>query len=148
MKFNLATILAATLTATVAAVPTSEGMKITTRALEWAVDGSHANFIDLWKEDGLNRWRWQYACATCDDFKNSLEVPDGGGNNYHCFDEDDKSFFEVNQVTSDWTWACMGPAAQRQMQSLPGCQGIWVAGAWVEHGFHKDGLSLDRSQTI
>lgn len=115
MKFNLATILAATLTATVAAVPTSEGMKITTRgeystslnlavltilhsALEWAVDGSHANFIDLWKEDGLNRWRWQYACATCDDFKNSLEVPDGGGNNYHCFDEDDKSFFEVNQV--------------------------------------------------
>jgi hypothetical protein len=28
-------------------------------ALEWAVDGSHANFIDLWKEDGLNRWRWQ-----------------------------------------------------------------------------------------
>ncbi|KZN88107.1 hypothetical protein EN45_066780 [Penicillium chrysogenum] len=144
MKFNLATILAATLTATVAAVPTSEGMKITTRALEWAVDGSHANFIDLWKEDGLNRWRWQYAGATCDDFKNSLEVPDGGGNNYHCFDEDDKSFFE----TSDWTWDCMGPAAQRQMQSLPGCQGIWVAGAWVEHGFHKDGLSLDRSQTI
>lgn len=35
----------------------------------------------------------------------------------------------------------MGPAARRQMQSLPGCQSIWVAGAWVEHGFHEDGLS-------
>lgn len=31
MKFNLGTILAATMTATVAAAPTSEGMKITTR---------------------------------------------------------------------------------------------------------------------
>lgn len=55
----------------------------------------------------MNRWRWQFGGATCDDFKKSLEVPEGGGNNYNCFDEDDKSFFEVNQV--------VGPAGDKSI---------------------------------
>ena len=76
-------------------------------AQEWAVDGSHAGFISLKQEAGMNRWRWEFAGATCDDFKKSLEVLEGGGNNYNCSDEEDKPFFEVNQV--------VGPAGDKSM---------------------------------
>ena len=55
----------------------------------------------------MNRWRWEFAGATCDDFKKSLEVLEGGGNNYNCSDEEDKPFFEVNQV--------VGPAGDKSM---------------------------------
>ena len=114
MKFNLATILAATLTATVAAAPTNEGMEIIARgkcsstslyravltilhlANHDAVEGSHANFLKLWKEDGMNRWRWAFAGASCDEFKNSIKKRSGSINNFQCYEKDGKRVFDTN----------------------------------------------------
>lgn len=115
MKFNLATILVATMTTTVAAAPTKDGMEITVRGKystslhlavliilssgnHDAVDGSHANFIKLWKEDGMNRWRWAYAGALCDDFKNSVKTRSGSLNNFRCLEKDGKLLFDTNMV--------------------------------------------------
>lgn len=66
--------------------------------IDW-VDGSHANFIKLWKEDGMNRWRWAYAGATCDEFKHAVKTRSGGTvNNYRCLKKDGKLLFDTNMV--------------------------------------------------
>lgn len=62
------------------------------------IDGAHANFIRIQEEDGMNRWRWQYAGASCDDFKNAAKTTAAGRiNNNQCIDEEGKTFFDTNQ---------------------------------------------------
>ncbi|KAJ5921878.1 hypothetical protein N7516_009581 [Penicillium verrucosum] len=97
MKFNLATILATTLAVTVTAAPANEAMTLTTRAKVDHIDDTHANFIKLWKEDGMNRWRWQYA-GNCDDYKNAIKTSSGSINNFRCLEKDGKQFFDTNMV--------------------------------------------------
>lgn len=65
------------------------------------IDGTHANFIKLWKEDGMNRWRWQHA-GNCDDYKNAIKAIDGSTNNFRCLEKDGKKFFDTNMAVG---WA-------------------------------------------
>ncbi|PLB41872.1 alpha/beta hydrolase [Aspergillus candidus] len=97
MKLNLATILATTLAVTVTAAPANEAVTLTTRDKVDHIGGTHANFIKLWKEDAMNRWRWQYA-GKCDDYKNALKTNYGSTNNFRCLEKDGKKYFDTNMV--------------------------------------------------
>lgn len=62
------------------------------------VDGAHVNFIRIWQEDGMNRWRWEYVGTSCDDFKNVAKTTAAGRiNNNQCTEEKGKTVFDSNQ---------------------------------------------------
>lgn len=62
------------------------------------IDGAHVNFISIREEAGMNRWRWEYGGASCDDFKNAAKTTAAGRiNNNQCTEEKGKTVFDSNQ---------------------------------------------------
>ncbi|PGG98424.1 hypothetical protein AJ79_08863 [Helicocarpus griseus UAMH5409] len=90
MKLNLFTVLTAAMAASVSAAPANEATAARDIQLQ-SRDRGHANFLELREESGLNRWRWQFAGASCDEFRETT-APEGTGasQNFQCWETDQK----------------------------------------------------------
>ncbi|PGG98425.1 hypothetical protein AJ79_08864 [Helicocarpus griseus UAMH5409] len=90
-------------TVSAAPAPTQEVTQDVTQdvpSIELREDNGHANFIHLKDDAGMNRWRFAFAGASCDDFKNAMKKRLGVTRNFQCWETSKKGTwnFDVTEV--------------------------------------------------